>query len=84
MLEILLYELFKELSTLVINKTIILSQHPVEKKISTALEKLAITNDLKKNGKTTKISSLFKPKILCVIDRIKEKEKRHDIDSIYD
>ena len=52
--------------------------------ISTALEKLTITNDLEKNGKTTEISSLFKPKILCAIDRIKEKKKRPDIDSIYD
>ena len=52
--------------------------------ISTALEKLTITNDLEKNGKTTEISSLFKPKILYAIDRIKEKKKRPDIDSIYD
>ena len=52
--------------------------------ISTALEKLMITNDLEKNGKTTEISSLFKPKIFCAIDRIKEKKKHPDIDSIYD
>ena len=61
-----------------------MSQEPTEKEISTALEKLTITNDLEKNGKTTEISSLFKPKILCAIDRIKEKKKRPDIDSIYD
>ena len=54
-----------------------------EKEISTALEKLTITNDLEKNGKTTEISSLFKPKILCAIDRIKGKKKCPDIDSIY-
>ena len=48
-------------------------QKPKEKEISTTLEKLTITNDLEGNGKTTEISSLFKPKILCAIDRIKEK-----------
>ena len=58
-----------------------MSQEPTEKEISAALEKLTITNDLEK---TTEISSLFKPKILCAIDRIKEKKKRPDIDSIYD
>ena len=58
-----------------------MSQEPTEKEISTALEKLTITNDLEK---TTEISSFFKPKILCAIDRIKEKKKRPDIDSIYD
>ena len=45
-----------------------------EKEISTALEKLTITNDLKKNRGNTEKSSLFKPKILCVIDRIKERK----------
>ena len=58
-----------------------MSQEPTEKEISTALEKLTITNDLEK---TTEISSLFKPNILCAVDRIKEKKKRPDIDSIYD
>ena len=61
-----------------------MSQKPTEKEISTTLEKLTITNDLEKNEKTMEISSLFKPKILCAIDRIKEKKKRPDIDSIYD
>ena len=61
-----------------------MSLGPAEKEISTALEKLTITNDLEKNGKTTEISSLFKPKILCAIDWIKEKKKRPNIDSIYD
>ena len=60
-----------------------MSQEPMEKEISTALEKLAITNELEKNGENTETSSLFKPKILCAIDRIKEKKKRPDIDSIY-
>ena len=36
-----------------------MSQEPTEKEISTALEKLTITNDLEENGKTTEISSLF-------------------------
>ena len=61
-----------------------MSQEPTEKEISTALEKLSITNDLKKNGENIEISSLFKPKILCAIDRIKDKKKRPDMDSIYD
>ena len=61
-----------------------MSQEPTEKKISTALEKLTITNDLEKNWENTETFSSFKPKILCVIDRIKEKKKRPDIDSIYD
>ena len=60
-----------------------MSQEPTEKEISTALEKLTITNDLEKNGENTE-TSLFKPKILRAIDRIKEKKKRPDIDSIYD
>ena len=51
-------------------------QEPTEEEISTALEKLTITNDLEKNGENTKASSLFKPKILCAIDRIKGKKKR--------
>ena len=59
-------------------------QGPTEKEISTTLEKLTITNDLQKNGENTEISSLFKPNIPCTIDRIKEKKKRSDIDSIYD
>ena len=61
-----------------------MSQEPMEKKISTALEKLTITNDLEKNGENTETSSSFKPKILCAIDRIKEKKKRPDIESMYD
>ena len=76
-----------------------MSQKATEKEISAALL-MAITNDLKKNGENTEASSLFKPKILCPIDRIKEKknfpkilcaidrikEKMNfpDIDSIYD
>ena len=55
-----------------------MSQEPTEKEISTALEKLTITNE------NTETFSSFKPKILCTIDRIKEKKKRPDIDSIYD
>ena len=39
-----------------------MSQEPTGKEISTALEKLTITNDLEKNGKTNEISSLFKTK----------------------
>ena len=61
-----------------------MSQEPTEKEISTALEKLTITNDLERNGENTEISTLFKPKSLYAIDRIKEKKKRPDIDSIYD
>ena len=64
--------MFKEFSILAINK------------ISTALEKLTITNDLEKNRENTETFSSFKPKILCDIDRTKEKKKRPDIDSIYD
>ena len=60
-----------------------MSQEPMEKEISTALEKLTIINDLEENGENTE-TSLFEPKILCAIDRIKEKKKRPDIDSIYD
>ena len=45
---------------------------------------MTINNDLERNGENTETSSLFKPKILCAIDRIKEKKKRPDIDSIYD
>ena len=52
-----------------------MSQEPTEKEISTALEKRRLlTNDLEKNGENTEISSLFKAKILCAIDRIKEKK----------
>ena len=47
-----------------------MSQEPTEKEISTAHEKLTITNDLEKNGENTETCSLFKPKILCTIDRI--------------
>ena len=61
-----------------------MSQEPTEKEISTELEKLTITNDLEKNGRTAEIPSLFRPKILCAIDQIKEKMKRPDIDSLYD
>ena len=52
-----------------------MSQEPTEKEISTALEKLTITNDLEKNGGNTETSSLFKPKILCAIGRVKEKKE---------
>ena len=61
-----------------------MSQESTEKEISTPLEKLMIPNDLEKNGENTETSSLVKPKILSVIDQIKEKKKRPDIDSIYD
>ena len=61
-----------------------MSQEPTEKETSIPLEKLTITNDLEKNLENTETSSLFKPKILGAIDRIKEKKKRPDIDSIYD
>ena len=47
----------------------------MQKEISTALEKLTISNNLEKNGENTETSSLFKPKILCAIHRIKEKKK---------
>ena len=43
-----------------------------------------MTYALEKNQENTEIFSSFKPKILCVIDRINEKKKRPDIDSIYD
>ena len=52
-----------------------MSQEPTEKEISTALEKLTITNDLERNGENTEISTLFKPKSLYAIDRIKEKKE---------
>ena len=61
-----------------------MSQEPMEREVSTALEKLTIINDLEKNGENTETSSLFKPNIFFAIDRIKEKKKRPDIDSIYD
>ena len=61
-----------------------MSQEPMEKEISTALEKLTITNDLEKNRENNETFSSFKPKILCVIDRIKEEKKHPDIDFIYD
>ena len=60
-----------------------MSQKPTEKELSAALL-MAIINDLKKNGENTEASSIFKPKILCAIDRIKEKKNFPDIDSIYD
>ena len=59
-----------------------MSQEPTEKEISTALEKLTITNDLEKNGEHTETASLFKPKILCAIDPIKEKKKRPDTENV--
>ena len=59
-------------------------REPTEKQLSTALEKLRITKDLRKSGENTATSSLFKSKILCAIHLIKEKKKRPDIDSIYD
>ena len=48
-----------------------MSQEPTEKEISTTLEKLTVTYDLKNNGESTETSSLIKPKILYAIDRIK-------------
>ena len=60
-----------------------MSQDPTEKEISTAREKLVITNDLEKTRESTK-TSLFKPMILRTIDWIKEKKKLPDIHSIYD
>ena len=61
-----------------------MSQDPTEKEISTAREKLVITNDLEQTRENTKTSSLFKPMILRTIDWIKEKKKLPDIHSIYD
>ena len=52
-----------------------MSQKSTEKDISTALEKLTINNDLEKNGENTETSFLFKPKILCAIDRVKQKKE---------
>ena len=49
-----------------------MSQETTEKEISTALDKLKITNDLKKNVENTGTSLL---KILCAIDRMKEIKK---------
>ena len=60
-----------------------MSQDPTEKEISTAREKLVITNYLEKTRESTK-TSLFKPMILRTIDWIKEKKKLPDIHSIYD
>ena len=48
-----------------------MSQEPTEMEISTALEKLAITNDLEKNRENNETSYLFKTKTLCVTDRKK-------------
>ena len=48
-----------------------MAQEPTEKEISTTLEKLTVTYDLKNNGESTETSSLIKPKILYAIDRIK-------------
>ena len=52
-----------------------MSQEPTEKEISTAFEKLTIANDLEKSGGNTETSSLFKSKILCANDGIKEKKR---------
>ena len=52
-----------------------MSQEPTEKEISTAFEKLTIANDLEKSGGNTETSSLFKSKILCANDGIKEKKE---------
>ena len=52
-----------------------MSQKSTEKDISTALEKFTINNDLEKNGENTETSFLFKPKILCAIDRVKRKKE---------
>ena len=54
-----------------------MSQEPIDKEISTALL-MTITNDLEKDGENTETSSLFKPKIICAIDRIKEKRITYD------
>ena len=51
-----------------------MSQEPTEKEISTALEKLTITNDLEINLENTE-TSLFNSKILRAIDQIKEKKE---------
>ena len=53
-----------------------MSQEPTEKEISTTLEKLTVTYDLKNNGESTETSSLIKPKILYDIDRIKLQVQR--------
>ena len=60
-----------------------MSQEPTKKEISTALQKLMIAHNLEENGENTKVS-LFKPKILCAIDSVKEKKKHPDIDFVYD
>ena len=52
-----------------------MSQGPTEKEISTAFKKLTIANDLEESGENTETSSLFKSKILCTIDGIKEKKR---------
>ena len=65
------------------SQLIVMSKEPREKESSNTIEKLPITNDLEKNGENTE-TPLFKPKILCVIDRIKEKIKCPNIDSFYD
>ena len=53
-----------------------MAQEPTEKEISTTLEKLTVTYDLKNNGESTETSSLIKPKILYDIDRIKLQVQR--------
>ena len=55
-----------------------MSQEPTEKEISTTLEKLTVTYDLKNNGESTETSSLIKPKILYDIDRIKLQVQRRN------
>ena len=51
-----------------------MSQEPTGNEISTASEKLMITNDLEKNRENTE-TSLFKPKILCATGLTKEKKR---------
>ena len=51
-----------------------MSQEPTGNEISTASEKLMITNDLEKNRENTE-TSLFKPKILCATGLMKEKKR---------
>ena len=55
-----------------------MSQEPTEKEISTTLEKLTVTYDLRNNGESTETSSLIKPKILYDIDRIKLQVQRRN------
>ena len=56
-----------------------------EKDISIAFEKLAITPNGGDHCKTPRtIFSHFKSKILAVIDEIRQKKRRPDIDAIYE